>query len=160
MKHFTAEEARKIIEQSSPAPILDPSHPDHEAVSVLLEETSISMMGPRMAAIMGVALGKAIGIREERNSRKGTTPAPECPHIDLHELDGMNLEMIRTLNIGEYEMMTDDMVELIRYGNQFGSDSWFYMVTTAYNLGFKRGQEAPHGSIKAFRLPLLHLSAH
>ena len=63
---MNAEEARRIINHS---PLfLDESSPDYEAVSALFEMAS--EMGSYTAAAAGTVLGKAIGIRQERNRRK------------------------------------------------------------------------------------------
>lgn len=139
---MNAEEARRIINHS---PLfLDENSPDYEAVSALLEMAS--EMGSYTAAAAGTVLGKAIGIRQERNRRK-KAPA-------RLELDGMSLDVIRKLDIGDHELMSSEVVELVKYGNQFGANGWFYMLMAVYKFSFLRGQEAPKGSVM-YRLPVM-----
>ena len=50
--------------------------------------------------------------------------------------------------------MSSEVVELVKYGNQFGANGWFYMLMAVYKFGFLRGQEAPDGSVM-YRLPVM-----
>lgn len=71
MTPFTAKEARAILAH---APFYlctsSASNPSREAVSVLMNTVREFKRDPAWAAVYGYALGRAVGIREERQRRK------------------------------------------------------------------------------------------
>lgn len=72
MKYFSTEEAWAIIRESSPwICAIDDDNPNIEAARVLADFASTNSRRPFFCAIVGFALGRATGIREERARRKG-----------------------------------------------------------------------------------------
>lgn len=72
MKYFTAEEARAILDNNSVllCMVWD-SNPGKEAARVLSDEVQRRPTESWSAAVRGFLLGRATGIREERQRRKG-----------------------------------------------------------------------------------------
>ena len=73
MKYFTAKEASTIISKTASAELCanDPSNPNAEAMQALYDAVLELDNQPMIAAILGFALGRAVGTREERARRKG-----------------------------------------------------------------------------------------
>ena len=89
MSPFTAEEARAILKHT-PLHLCArcASNPNREAVGVLLDEIEADVTfrhDPAWAAVYGVALGRAIGIREERQRRKNHSSDIRQRIVDILE---------------------------------------------------------------------------
>lgn len=72
MKYFTAEEARAVILNGDMSLCLaGDTNPAKEAMQELFDVSQRHPRSPWSAAVCGFLLGRATGIREERQRRKG-----------------------------------------------------------------------------------------